>query len=105
MSTLFKDDVTSFNPDRWQHLKDDSIVNCNFLPFGAGPRACVGKEYGRLFFKIFLIELVKRFDWNLLNEHPKMYTIPILKPSDGLPVTFVEAIDTNEQHSDTAERI
>ena len=101
MSTLFKDDVTSFHPDRWQHIKDDSIMNCNFLPFGAGPRACVGKEYGHLFFRIFLKELLKRFDWNLLSEHPKLYTIPILKPSgSGLPVIFVDIRNTNEQHSD-----
>ena len=87
MSKLFPDPST-FDPDRWLKLKDSRVVSCNFLPFGAGARACVGKEYGRLFFRVFLVELVRTFDWSLLNSEPTMYTIPVLQPKDGLPVCF-----------------
>jgi cytochrome P450 len=38
---LWGDDVDQFNPDRWEHLDPGPA----FVPFGSGPRTCLGREY------------------------------------------------------------
>lgn len=38
---VFGKDATSFVPERWDSIKPGSF---EYMPFGAGPRACVGKE-------------------------------------------------------------
>ncbi|PQE27741.1 cytochrome P450 alkane hydroxylase protein [Rutstroemia sp. NJR-2017a BVV2] len=39
--TVFGDDIESFNPDRWKSIKPSSW---EYIPFGGGPRACVGQQ-------------------------------------------------------------
>ena len=58
-----------------------------FIPFGGGPRTCIGREYARLIIKIALIEMFRHYrKWELANKKlPKMKAIPTLHPADGLP--------------------
>jgi hypothetical protein len=48
-----------FCPMRWL---DASTRPSEFLPFGAGPRACIGKALALAEIKVFLCELLRRFD-------------------------------------------
>jgi len=60
-------DPDSFNPDRWLSPKedDDSARQFNerevFLPFSAGRRPCLGREFSLVEQKIVLIALLKKF--------------------------------------------
>lgn len=45
---LYPDPYT-FKPERFSEENKDSIVKCTFLPFGEGPRKCLGNTY-RLYF-------------------------------------------------------
>lgn len=87
-SPLF-DDAESFIPERWEGL--DELAGANkyhYIPFGAGPRGCIGKAYAMLLAKIFVIELVRRCDWTLKNPNPKMRYIPVPVATDHLPITI-----------------
>lgn len=61
-----------FNPDRFifdEHLKDS---NC-YLPFGKGPRQCIGIELGILVMKITLANIIKEFNVHNLTENPLFF--------------------------------
>ncbi|OWF55062.1 cytochrome P450 26A1-like [Mizuhopecten yessoensis] len=79
-----------FNPDRWtEELSDlgkQETGKFNFLPFGYGSRICVGKEYAKLLTKVFIVELCRSCDWELMNDDIKMSYIPVAKPKDSLPL-------------------
>jgi cytochrome P450 len=48
----------SFLPDRWKDLNPSPYA---YLPFGAGPRMCIGAALGMMQFKISLPTILRRF--------------------------------------------
>ncbi|GEA28721.1 putative cytochrome P450 120 [Microcystis aeruginosa NIES-4325] len=75
----------TFDPDRF--LADEKLYG--YIPFGAGLRECIGKEFARLEMKILAVRLVEKYDWQLLpNQDLTLTSIPTLHPRDGLQVTF-----------------
>ncbi|XP_074641268.1 cytochrome P450 26A1-like [Tubulanus polymorphus] len=91
-SKLFEN-VSDFDPDRWSKLSnnDQDSAHFDYLPFGGGPRACVGREYAGVLLKTLTIALVQNSVWSMQNEKPKMKLIPVPHPIDGLPLEFTEA--------------
>ena len=59
--------VGRFDPDRW--LKDGE--NPVFLPFGAGPRFCPGRNLAFLEAKAALATLARNFTWELAGPPPR----------------------------------
>ncbi|XP_050396659.1 cytochrome P450 26B1-like [Patella vulgata] len=82
-------DGEKFDPDRWNQIKDEKF---HYLPFGAGSRACPGKELAKLILKIFAIELSRSCTWKLLNESAQINYLPVPHAADGLPVEFSQII-------------
>lgn len=87
----FQEDV-DFDPERfsresWSPTKGNRF---RWIPFGGGPRVCLGKEYAKLAIKLTAIEMIKRFkSWRFENDQPPpMFAVPTLHPTNGLPVTF-----------------
>jgi len=57
--SLWGEDSNEFNPDRFDKLtKEQSLA---FLPFGGGPRICIGNTFSLYEQKIFLSKLMKKF--------------------------------------------
>ncbi|KAI8477549.1 hypothetical protein Bbelb_447190 [Branchiostoma belcheri] len=64
------------------------------FPFGGGPRACAGKEFAKLQLKLLCVELVRACRWELADgKVPETKTVPVLHPTNGLPVNFVSLDD------------
>lgn len=57
-----------------------------FVPFGGGPRICVGKEFARLEILVFMHNIVKRYQWEKLLPDEKIIVDPTPIPAKGLPV-------------------
>ncbi|XP_076273991.1 putative cytochrome P450 6a14 [Rhynchophorus ferrugineus] len=55
----------SFNPDNFNHENKMKRPDCTFLPFGDGPRMCIGMKFGLLQVKIALITLIREFSFTL----------------------------------------
>ncbi|WAR21445.1 CP26A-like protein [Mya arenaria] len=72
------EDAASFEPDRWAALTQTSdddghdLAKFHYLPFGYGARSCIGKMYAQLVLKVFLVELVRGYDWRLENPGAEM---------------------------------
>ncbi|KAJ8264418.1 hypothetical protein GJAV_G00148930 [Gymnothorax javanicus] len=82
-----------FQPERFMGKSSENSSRFNFIPFGGGSRMCVGKEFAKVLLKIFLVELISKCNWTLLNGPPTMKTGPTVYPVDNLPTKFCNYID------------
>lgn len=48
-----------FNPERFAPENKDNIVPYSYMPFGIGPRACIGERFGMMQAKLGLIHFLK----------------------------------------------
>ncbi|KAF9889804.1 hypothetical protein FE257_006894 [Aspergillus nanangensis] len=64
---IFGDDVEEFRPERW--LQEDkaklSLMEQNFLAFGAGSRTCIGKNISLLEMSKVIPQLYRKFEFQL----------------------------------------
>jgi len=78
------DVVKGFKPERWLN---PSTRPSEFLPFGYGPRYCLGANLALAEMKVFLALLARRVDFDLVNmskDHVTWQKLSIIpKPEDG----------------------
>ncbi|XP_047207195.1 cytochrome P450 26B1 [Girardinichthys multiradiatus] len=79
-----------FDPDRFGPERDESRSSrFSYVPFGGGVRSCIGKELAQIILKTLAVELIETCKWTLASEKfPKMQTVPIVHPVNGLHVRF-----------------
>ncbi|KAF3854108.1 hypothetical protein F7725_014796, partial [Dissostichus mawsoni] len=77
-----------FQPERFMSKPSADSSRFQYIPFGGGSRMCVGKEFAKVLLKIFLVEVVTKCHWTLLNGPPTMKTGPTVYPVDNLPTKF-----------------
>ncbi|XP_015795860.1 cytochrome P450 4V2 [Tetranychus urticae] len=85
--TVYPDPFT-FNPDRFAPENIDSIPKYAFLPFGLGPRMCIGYRYAMMEIKIFLSQFLRRYRVKSCKtmEEVTYYIELITRPSCPLEV-------------------
>ncbi|GFP93736.1 beta-amyrin 28-oxidase [Phtheirospermum japonicum] len=81
-SSLFPDD-TKFDPSRFDGA---GPIPYTYVPFGGGPRMCIGKEFARLEMLTFLHNVIRRFRWDLVIPGERIVCQPIPTPTEGLPI-------------------
>ncbi|KAK1408574.1 hypothetical protein QVD17_40464 [Tagetes erecta] len=77
------EDPTRFDPSRFEGATPSPFT---FLPFGGGPRMCLGNEFSRFDILVFLHNIITNFKWDLLIPNEKIYWDPLATPSKGLPI-------------------
>ncbi|XP_006629157.1 cytochrome P450 26B1 [Lepisosteus oculatus] len=95
-AAVFKD-VDAFDPERFsQERSEDKEGRFHYLPFGGGVRTCLGKRLATLFLKTLAVELASTSRFELATRtFPRIITVPVLHPSDGLKVKFF-GLDSNQ---------
>ncbi|XP_037547483.1 cytochrome P450 26A1 [Nematolebias whitei] len=81
-----------FEPQRFMSRPSADSSRFHYIPFGGGSRMCVGKEFAKVLLKIFLVEVVTKCHWTLLNGPPTMKTGPTVYPVDNLPTKFTSCV-------------
>ncbi|XP_039312296.1 cytochrome P450 9e2 [Solenopsis invicta] len=50
-----------FDPERFNNENKDNILPCTYLPFGFGPRMCIGNRFALMETKILIVQLLQKF--------------------------------------------
>ncbi|WP_197442780.1 cytochrome P450 [Lignipirellula cremea] len=75
-----------FQPQRFAPEHAEAMPENAFLPFGIGPRACIGRRFAMMEGPLVLAELVRQFDVQLTkpDQTPELETQLSLHPRHGL---------------------
>ena len=75
----------AFEPDRWADGLASRVPRYAYIPFGGGPRLCIGKSFATLEAILVLATVAQRFRLELLPGHLVVPdAIPTLHPKFGL---------------------
>ncbi|XP_010745056.3 cytochrome P450 3A40 [Larimichthys crocea] len=69
----------AFKPERFSKENKDDIDPYTFLPFGAGPRNCIGMRFALLMMKLAIVEILQDFSFVTCKETE----IPLELGGDG----------------------
>ncbi len=76
-----------FDPDRFEPERRAQWPRGAYVPFGGGPRVCIGKRFGYSEVHVIAAALIRRFRFRLPAGHRlKIHQAPTLSPEGGLPV-------------------
>ncbi|KAF2307371.1 hypothetical protein GH714_026682 [Hevea brasiliensis] len=86
------DDAEKFNPERWPldgPNPNETNQNFCYLPFGGGPRKCVGDMFASFETVVAVAMLVRRFNFQMAFGAPpvKMTTGATIHTTEGLKMT------------------
>ncbi|XP_038893046.1 cytochrome P450 714A1-like isoform X2 [Benincasa hispida] len=87
---IWGEDANEFKPERF---KNGIAKACKFpqayVPFGAGPRLCLGKNFALVQLKIIISLIVSKFRFSLSPEycHCPSYRM-IVEPANGVKIAF-----------------
>ncbi|KAL2893489.1 Beta-amyrin 28-monooxygenase [Bienertia sinuspersici] len=84
--STYKDPKYFSNPEKFDpsRFEGNGPPPYTFVPFGGGPRMCVGKEYARVEILAFVHNVVTRFRLKKANPHEKIVYTPEPIPTEGL---------------------
>lgn len=88
-----------FNPDRWDTI-DERALRFVYIPFGGGPRVCIGEHFSMMEAMTLLSMIYQRFDLQYAGKAPEGAMLSAtMVPRQGMPMCFSKRIRIKE--SDT----
>jgi hypothetical protein len=85
------EDPESFDPERFTKANEKLHTPFTYLPFGGGPRGCIGGNYAMLQILMILSALLRKYDFELTpGQTIEARPMVILRPKHGIRMTFTE---------------
>jgi cytochrome P450 len=81
-------DPESFRPERWLDGSTARLPKYAYIPFGGGPRVCIGERFAMMEGVLVLTTLLRRFRFEMAGPDPVPFPSITLRP-DGGPVMRV----------------
>jgi cytochrome P450 len=79
------EDPETFHPERWEDGSAKRMPKYAYLPFGAGPRLCIGSSFAMTEAILLLATVAKRFRLKLASEQPVIPQPSVtLRPGGGM---------------------
>src|SRR5580698_1737772 len=92
-SPQYWENPETFDPERFTKAKEKLHTPFAHLPFGAGPRGCIGGNYAMLQILMILSVLLRKYDFRLVpGQTIEARPMVILRPEHGIRMTFTEAV-------------
>ncbi|HEY7974001.1 MAG TPA: cytochrome P450, partial [Ktedonobacterales bacterium] len=66
----FWDDPEAFDPDRFSPARSADRPHFAYLPFGGGPRQCIGNTFALTEAQLILATVTQRYQLRLLTDQP-----------------------------------
>jgi enediyne biosynthesis protein E7 len=81
-------DPERFRPERFINSDEQARISTySYLPFGGGPRQCIGRQFASLELRLLLPMIYQRFHLEVLEGHPvEAQALVTLRPKYGLPM-------------------
>ena len=74
-----------FDPENFSAENVKNRAKFNYLPFGAGPRLCIGQQFAMMEMQLILASLIKRFEFEIDPSHRVgIYPQIVLKSTNGI---------------------
>jgi cytochrome P450 len=82
------DDPDRFDPDRFLPELEAKYSRTQFIPFGGGPRICIGSAFAMIEATALLATLLQsaHFDWDEHRRAPEPVSRVTLRPKGGMPL-------------------
>ena len=85
-------DPERFDQERFSKANEKQHAPFTYLPFGAGPRGCIGGNYAMLQILMILSALLRKYDFELSpGQTIEARAMVILRPKHGIRMTFTQA--------------
>jgi cytochrome P450 len=85
------EDPNGFRPERFAPEAKKALPKGAYVPFGAGPRTCIGMRFGQLEIRTIASMMLSRFGYELAPGYRlRIRQQPTIGPADGLPVIISE---------------
>ncbi|XP_068622758.1 cytochrome P450 6B5-like [Battus philenor] len=86
-------DPQKFDPERFSPENVKNIHSCAYLPFGTGPRNCIGMRFARLQSQVCIVKLLSKFRVEPSKNTSSDLTFDpwrqVLSPAGGIYLNFV----------------
>jgi cytochrome P450 len=79
-------DPNSFRPERMLPDQKKQRPRERYLPFGAGPRVCIGAHFALLEAQLALATMVQHAKFRVIPSHVEPEPLVTLRPKGGMPV-------------------
>jgi cytochrome P450 family 26 subfamily A len=83
MSPEFFPNPKRFDPNRFEGQGPPPFT---YMPFGGGPRMCLGIEFARTEMVVFLHHLVLNYEWSMVDPNEVVLRNPLPVFQKGLPL-------------------
>jgi cytochrome P450 len=85
----------TFDTDRFIKGNEKLRAPFTYLPFGGGPRGCIGNNYAMLQILMILSDLLRRYDFQIVpGQTIEAKPMVILRPKHGIRMTFTSILAT-----------
>jgi cytochrome P450 len=86
-SSRYYDSPEEFCPERWEPARAAKVPKFAYLPFGAGPRTCIGAQFAMMEAKMILATIAQRYTLELAQDSDVQIDAALtLRPANGLPM-------------------
>jgi cytochrome P450 len=83
----------NFDAERFTKTNEKLHTPFTYLPFGAGPRGCIGGNYAMLQILMILSAVLRKYDFQLVpGQTIAARPMVILRPKHGIRMTFSHAV-------------
>src|SRR5262245_57003544 len=77
----------TFRPERWLDGRQDERPRYAFVPFGGGPRVCIGEPFARMEAAMIVASIGRAWRFEAASpEEPELQAVITLRPRGGLPM-------------------
>jgi cytochrome P450 len=76
-----------FQPERFLHRQSGERPSLTYVPFGGGPRNCIGAVFAQIEAKVVLARILQQFDLKLEPDKVKAHMGATLEPRPGVFMT------------------
>jgi cytochrome P450 len=84
-SEKYYENPEKFDPGRFTPERVKARPKNAYLPFGAGPRMCIGNHFAMMEMQLILASIVQKFDFSLAaNQNVEMSALLTLKPKENI---------------------